>query len=183
MGMTFEIKNRFTGDTQFTAEIDCGEDAAISRKIGLAVKCAVKNGANLSGADLSGANLRDADLRGADLSGAHLSGANLSGADLSGADLTDADLRGAHLTGADLTDADLSGADLRGAKGVVPLGTPDGWTAVGWWSDGKPWVRVGCRNKSLSDGKSYWANKPDRREVMAALEYFEAVAAIRAEAA
>jgi len=151
--MTFEIKNRFTGDTQFTAEIDCGEDAAISRKIGLAVKCAVKNGANLSGADLSGA------------------------------DLTDADLRGAHLTGADLTDADLSGADLRGAKGVVPLGTPDGWTAVGWWSDGKPWVRVGCRNKSLSDGKSYWANKPDRREVMAALEYFEAVAAIRAEAA
>ena len=134
--MKFEIKNRFTGDTQFTAEIDCGEDAAISRKIGLAVKCAVKNGANLSGAD----------LRGADLSGAHLTDAN-----------------------------------LRGAKGVVPLGTPDGWTAVGWWIDGKPWVRVGCRNKSLSDGKWYWAKKPNRREVMAAVEYFEAVAAIRGQ--
>ena len=127
--MKFEIKNRFTKNTQFTAEIDCGEDAAISLKIGLAVKWAVKNSANLGGAYLRGAN-------------------------------------------------------LSGAKGVVPLGTPDGWTtAVGWWSDGKPWVRVGCRNKSLSDGKSYWANKPDRREVMAALQYFEAVAATRAEAA
>ena len=66
-------------------------------------------------------------------------------------------------------------------KRVVPLGTPDGWTAVGWWIDGKPWVRVGCRNKSLSDGKWYWAKKPNRREVMAAVEYFEAVAAIRGQ--
>ena len=139
--MKLEIKNRFTKNTQFTAEIDRGEDATISRKIGLAVKCAVKNSANLSGADISGANL----------------------------------------TGADLTDAYLTGANLSGAVGVVPLGTPDGWTAVGWWKDGDPWVCVGCRNKSLSDGKSYWANKPDRREVMAALEYFEAVAAIRGQ--
>ena len=114
--MKYKIKNRFTKNTQFTAEIDRGEDAAISLKIGLAVKWAVKNGANLAR-----------------------------------------------------------------AVSVVPLGTPDGWTAVGWWKDGDPWVRVGCRNKSLSDGKSYWANKLDRREVMAALEYFEAVAAIRAE--
>jgi hypothetical protein len=76
----FEIKNRCSGAAQFTAEIDCAEDALRSVKIGLAVKWGVK-----SMADLSGANLRGADLSGADLRGADLSGADLRGADLSGA--------------------------------------------------------------------------------------------------
>ena len=76
--MKFEVKNRFTGDIQFTAEIECAVDALPSLKLGLAVKWALKEKA-----DLRDANLRDADL----------SGANLRGADLSGADLRDADLR------------------------------------------------------------------------------------------
>ena len=71
----FNITNSFTGALQFTAEIDCAEDALTSVKIGLAVKWAIKSGANLSRADLSGANLSGANLIGANLSGANLSSA------------------------------------------------------------------------------------------------------------
>ena len=35
----FEIKNRWTGDVQFTAEIAADENTAFGVKIGLAVKC------------------------------------------------------------------------------------------------------------------------------------------------
>ena len=72
----FEIHNRYTGKVQFTAEIECEETALRSVKIGLAVRWAIKNeadlreanlyGANLSEADLYWANLREANLRGAD---------------------------------------------------------------------------------------------------------------------
>ena len=107
----FEVRNRWSGEVQFTAEIDCNEGAMRSVKLGLAVRWGVR-----SGADLSGANLSDANLSGADLSGADLSGADLSGADLSGANLSRADLSGANLSRADLSGADLSGADLSGAN-------------------------------------------------------------------
>ena len=80
--MKFAIRNRWTGNVQFEAEIEATDDTPLRIKIGLAVKWARKSGAKLSGADLS-----DADLSGANLSGAVLSGANLSGADLSGANL------------------------------------------------------------------------------------------------
>ena len=143
--MKHDILNRFSGAVQFSAEIECKDDASTSVQLGLAVTVAVKADANLSCADLSGAdlsraylsyaNLRGADLRGSDLSYANLSGADLSRADLmganlrgadpigsdlsyanlSGADLSDANLSRANLTGADLTDADLSDADLSGA--------------------------------------------------------------------
>ncbi len=68
--MKFEVKNRWTGDVQFTAEISANKDAPRSVKMGLAVRWGLKNSAilrdaDLSGADLSGAILRDADLRGA----------------------------------------------------------------------------------------------------------------------
>jgi hypothetical protein len=56
----FEIKNRCSGAAQFTAEIDCAEDALRSVKIGLAVKWGVKSMADLRVADLSGADLRGA---------------------------------------------------------------------------------------------------------------------------
>ena len=137
--MKFEIKNRFTGNVQFAAEIN-GDAKMTTTKVGLAVRWAIKTGANLRGADLRGADLRGADLRGADLRDAdlrgadlrdaylsdadlrdaylrdaYLSGAYLSGAYLRGADLRGADLRGAYLRGADLRDADLRGANLRGA--------------------------------------------------------------------
>jgi hypothetical protein len=95
-------------------------------KLGLAIKWAVKSGANLSDAylrdaNLSGANLSDAYLRGANLSGANLSDANLSGANLSdaylrGANLSGANLSGAYLRGANLSDAYLRDANLSGEQ-------------------------------------------------------------------
>ena len=138
--MKFDVTNRFTGAVQFTAEIDCADDAST---LGLAVRWALESDANLSGAylfgadlsgayligaylrgadlrdaDLSGAYLSDADLRDANLRGANLSGANLIDVDLSDADLSGANLSGAYLIGAYLRGADLRGADLRGAHGV-----------------------------------------------------------------
>ena len=116
----FDILNRCSGDVQFSADIDCAEDALTSIKLGLAVKVAIKERANLRGANLRGANLQDANLQDADLRGANLQDANLWGADLQGADLWGANLRGANLQdadlrGANLQDANLWGADLQGA--------------------------------------------------------------------
>ena len=68
----YEVRNRWTGAVQFTAEIIVTPDMLPSVKLGLAVKWARKNGADLSGADLSGAYLRGAYLRGADLRDADL---------------------------------------------------------------------------------------------------------------
>jgi uncharacterized protein YjbI with pentapeptide repeats len=113
--MKFEVKNRWTGNVQFTAKIKCSEDAPLRVKLGFAVQWAYKHGADLRGAVLSGAGLRDAVLSGADLRDAVLSGADLRGADLRDAVLSGADLRDAVLRGADLRDAVLSGADLRDA--------------------------------------------------------------------
>jgi hypothetical protein len=116
-----DIRNRWTNEVQVTAEIDCSPDATARVKLGLAVRWAVKTGANLAGAnltdaDLTGADLRDAVLRGAVLRDADLAGANLAGAYLAGANLAGANLAGAYLAGAYLTDADLTGANLRGAN-------------------------------------------------------------------
>ena len=129
--MKFEIRNRFTGAVQVIAEIECDEDENFSLKMGLAVRWAVKNGANLSGANLSDAYLSDAYLSGANLSGANLSDANLRGADLSGANLSGANLSGANLSDAYLSDANLSGAkdaELAIAKTrILPEGDLIGW--------------------------------------------------------
>lgn len=48
--MKFDVLNRFSSAVQFTAEIECADDAPASIKLGLAVQWAVKSGANLSGA-------------------------------------------------------------------------------------------------------------------------------------
>ena len=111
--MLFEIKNRWTGNVQFTAEIDADDNTPLSVKIGLAVRWGYKTGADLRDADLRGADLRGADLRDADLRGA-----DLRGADLSDADLRDADLLGAYLSDADLRDAGLRDAVLRGVPKI-----------------------------------------------------------------
>jgi hypothetical protein len=108
--MKFDILNRFTGSVQFTAEIDCADDASASLKIGLAVKCAVK-----ARAYLADANLARAYLARANLAGAYLAGANLAGANLAGANLADAYLAGANLADANLADANLADANLAGA--------------------------------------------------------------------
>ena len=121
MKIRYDVLNRFSGAVQFTAEIDCDCNDETQFKIGLAVKWAIKNranlnGADLNGADLNGANLSWADLNGADLNGANLSRADLNGADLNGANLSRANLSRADLNGANLSRANLSWANLNGAN-------------------------------------------------------------------
>ena len=152
--MKFEIKNRFTGAVQVTAEIECAEDESISIKLGLAVRWAIKTGAYLAdanladaylaGAYLAGANLADANLAGAYLAGANLARANLARANLADANLADANLAranladanladanlaraylaDANLAGASLADANLAGANLAGALKIDPSEIP-----------------------------------------------------------
>jgi len=83
----FEVRNRFTGEVQFTAQIACSPNEKSSEKLGLAVKWAIKEKA-----ERAYANLADADLAGANLAGANLAGANLAGADLAYANLAGANL-------------------------------------------------------------------------------------------
>ena len=114
--IAFDVKNRFSGDVQFTAKIDCSEDDTHSLKMGLAVKWALDNGANLNGANLDGADLDGADLCGANLNWANLYGANLEGANLNGANLNGANLYGVTLYGVNLKGVNLKGANLEGAN-------------------------------------------------------------------
>ncbi|WP_333998256.1 pentapeptide repeat-containing protein [Burkholderia orbicola] len=138
--MKVEIKRWITGAVLFAHSADVNG-------IEIALKAAIKaganlRGANLRGANLGGANLGDANLRGADLYGANLRGADLYGADLrganlGGANLGDANLRGADLYGANLRGADLYGADLRGAnlgdvKNLVFQIIPEEGAFIGW---------------------------------------------------
>ena len=73
--MKFEVKNRWTNEVQFVADIECDDNASHRVKMGLSVKWAMRSGANLRGADLRSADLRSADLYGANLRGADLRGA------------------------------------------------------------------------------------------------------------
>ena len=179
----FDIKNRFTGSVQFTAEIDCADDAPLWIKIGLAVKWGVRTRADLSGANLSGSDLSGSDLSGADLSGAHLSGAHLSGANLSGAHLFGANLFGADLSGAYLFGAHLFGADLSATNLIDGGQRSDGYRFVGWIKDGVLQIRAGCRNFTIKEARAHWqstrANTPLGDETMAILDRVEAVAKIR----
>lgn len=60
MKFTVEIKHRWYANILFSAEIEAPESTSEAVKTGLAVKEAVKRGADLSGASLSGADLGDA---------------------------------------------------------------------------------------------------------------------------
>ena len=146
--MKYEIKNRYTGDVQFTAEIDCDEGQERSVKLGLAVKWAVSNGANLRDANLRDANLRYANLRDANLLGANLLGANLE----------DANLRDANLLGANLEDANLRDANLRDAKGnkkqvkSLQIEKYD----ISYTSEA---LQIGCENHKITD----WWDFDDKR--------------------
>jgi hypothetical protein len=146
-------------------------------------------GANLGKADLRGASfcrvpLCGVDLSGADLRGVYLHGIDLRWANLHGADLREANLREADLRWADLRGTDLRGTDLRGAhfsriSDVISLGRPDGWWAFAYLWQNEIWVNVGCRAKSLIDGRTYWHGKENRREVLIALNYAEVIARSR----
>ena len=145
--MTIEIRHRYTNAVLFCFTPKDGKAESIS----MAVRAALKAGADLRGADLRnadlygadlrnadlyGANLRSADLCNANLCGANLYGANLRNADLCGANLRSADLRSADLCGANLRNANLYGANLCGVKGadlaiaqtrILPEGSIIGW--------------------------------------------------------
>ena len=134
----FDILNRFSGAVQFTAEINCSENEAKSIKVGLAVKWALKGGANLGGANLGDAYLRGANLGGANLGDAYLRGANLGGANL----------RGANLGGANhISDRVIDGG-LRsdGYRFLLTRTEPGKWR-----------IKAGCRNFTVDDGLNHWA--------------------------
>ena len=99
-----------------TVEIECAATTPEGVKLGLAVRVAVGQNANLADANLARANLAGADLASADLASANLAGANLADANLAGADLARADLARANLARANLADANLAGADLARAN-------------------------------------------------------------------
>ena len=65
--MKFAVKNRWSMEVQFEAEIEANEETALSVKLGMAVKWANLKGANLKGADLKGADLEGANLEWADV--------------------------------------------------------------------------------------------------------------------
>ena len=166
--MQFHVKNRYSGEVQFTAEIDCTEVDATSKKLGLAVKWAVENEADLRWADLRWAYLRWADLRGAylrwaDLRGANLARANLTRAGLEGANLRGANLRGANLEWANLRGANLEEANLRGANLGGVNGIND-WVkciqietyAITYTADV---LQIGCEQHPIAD----WRNFDSRR--------------------
>ena len=145
--MKFDVLSRLTGKVQFTAEIDCAPDAAVSIKLGLAVRWAFRTNANLSGAN----------LRGADLGGANLSGANLGGANLRGADLGDAYLSGANLGGANLRGAYLRDANLGGAWIIQGATRADGYSFLLTNLPGEGVrVKAGCRNFSIEEAERHW---------------------------
>ena len=150
--MFFDIKNRWSGQVQFSAEIDCDINAETGIKVGLAVKLAVKTGASLVGANLARASLARANLDRANLDGANLVGANLVGANLVGANLARANLARASLDGANLARASLDGANLDNDEKLIgenpiwmagPMGSRNAYLAVHRTDQGLR-VRAGC---------------------------------------
>ena len=108
---TINIKNRWNGEVIFSTAISVTPDMTPAIKLGMAVKIALHECANLADANLVGANLADANL-----ARANLARANLVGADLMDANLADANLVGANLVGANLADANLARANLARAN-------------------------------------------------------------------
>ena len=76
-----QIRSRWSGNIVFECDVEAGENTSEGFRLGLAVKIAIGQKADLRDADLSDADLRDAVLIDADLSGADLSDADLIGAD------------------------------------------------------------------------------------------------------
>jgi len=172
-----ELKHRFSCDVRYRSETaKTREEAileAIKKKNDLS-DCDL-SGCDLSDCDLSGSNLRGSNLRGSDLSGSDLRGSNLSGSDLRGSDLSGSDLRGSDLRGSDLRGSDLSGSDLRGSNLIDVGQTLRGYQFFGYWRNGIR-VKAGCRDYSLSEAKTHWADAP---EELAKVNLIEITAVIR----
>ena len=169
--MKFEIKHRISGEVLFALE-------CASLKI--CVEAAVKEKSDLSYSNLRGSNLRDSNLRDSNLRDSDLSGSDLSGSNLSYSDLSYSNLSYSNLRGSDLSYSNLRGSNLSYSSGdLFALGNPDRWYALTLVIAGKQLVRVGCREFSIAKARAYWAGKEDRREVLAALDYAEAIGKVR----
>lgn len=70
--LTQTITNRFSREVMYTADIECSDSQSPALRLGLAVKVAVEERADLRRANLRGAVLWGADLRGVNLQGADL---------------------------------------------------------------------------------------------------------------
>ena len=171
--MKYEIKNRFTREVQFTAEIDCEESAPRSLKVGLSVKCGLKYGADLTGADLTGADLSETDLFRADLSRSNLSRSDLSETDLSGADLTRSDLSGVNLSGANYIADRIIDGGLRS----------DGYRFLLILNEGVRRIQAGCRDFTVPEGVKHWESTrkdtPLGDETFAIIEHMTRIADLR----
>ena len=170
--MRYEIKHRFSGAVLFSLECE-------SHKV--CVEAAVKSRANLAGAYLADANLACAYLAGANLADANFAYTNLAGANFADANLARANFAGANLACAYLAGANLARANLAGAYIAAQLGHPNGWNAWTYFDTklNEQRVQVGCQNKTIAEGRAYWQGKADRAEVMAALDYAEAIGKLR----
>ncbi len=129
----FDVFSRWTGDVQFTAEIQCHETDSTYVRLGLAVKWGYKFGASLVGARLDGASLVGARLDGASLDGASLVGARLDGASLVGARL--------------------------GKQWIIHGATrSDGYAFFlqRLTNDKEPMVKAGCRYFTLAKAQKHW---------------------------
>jgi uncharacterized protein YjbI with pentapeptide repeats len=165
--MPYEIKNRFTGATIYTAAADTQRAAILE---------AAASRADLSRADLSRADLSRADLSRADLSRADLSRANLSRANLSGANLSEANLSEANLSGANLSGVKIGAYVV--ARKVAQLRRDDGYEFFGFaLRDGGLLIRAGCQTRLVDDYRAHVAadypGTPKAAETLAILDFIE----------
>ena len=68
---------------------------------------------------------------------------------------------------------------VSGDADIIYLGAPDGWQACSFCIAGQMRVQVGCRDLTIAEGRKYWSDKNNRREVLAALDYAEAIGKLR----
>ena len=181
---TYIIRRRLTWEFlgEISVSIECDPLWPSPVKLGLAVRAAVKSGADLSGANLGGANLGGADLGRADLSGANLGGADLSWANLGGANLGGANLGRADLSGADLSGANLSGANLGGenvARLIARADRMDGYQFMALELEGGGFkIKAGCRWFTIPEFRAHtdakYPGTDKHRETNDILDFIEA---------
>ena len=74
----------------------------------------------------------------------------------------------------------MFGYKLAKGKSYAMLGSPDSWFALTYFTEnGEQRVHIGCRDYTLAEGRKYWSGKSDRQEILAALDYAEAIGRIR----
>ena len=112
----YQIKDRFTGEVAFTAQIKCSKHAPDGVKKGLALYWALTHQCDLTSLDFSGGSFRYSKPRNWDFSTIDLSHCDFRDADFQNADLWRVNFTGCDFRGADFTRARLNYANLTDAK-------------------------------------------------------------------